>query len=51
VRLARLLVRIAEIETGMTWGTIHAEMDRLYLGEFYNKDVLFSEHESHQKAA
>lgn len=36
--LALLLVRIAEIETGMTWSRIRTEMQRLYLGEFFNKD-------------
>ncbi len=36
--LALLLVRIAELETGMTWPTIRSEMDRLHIGEFSNKD-------------
>ncbi len=36
--LALLLIRIVEIETGMTWPTIRSEMDRLHIGEFLNKD-------------
>ena len=36
--LALLLVRMAEHETGRTWGKIRAEMNRLHIGEFMNKD-------------
>jgi transposase len=32
--LALLLVRIAEVETGLSWDRIRTEMDRLHLGEF-----------------
>lgn len=32
--LALLIVRIAEVETGMTWHSIRREMQRLHLGEF-----------------
>ena len=36
--LALLLVRIAEVETEMTWSKIRTEMDRLHLGKFFHKD-------------
>ena len=36
--LALLLVRIAEVETGMTWPKIRTEMERLHLGKFFHKD-------------
>lgn len=36
--LALLLVRIAENETGLTWPRLRAEMERLHIGEFVNKD-------------
>lgn len=36
--LALLLVRIAENETGLTWPRLRAEMERLCIGEFVNKD-------------
>lgn len=36
--LALLLVRIAELETGMTWLRVRAEIERLHLGEFLHKD-------------
>jgi transposase len=36
--LALLLVRMAELETGLTWDRIRKEMDRLHIGEFFNKD-------------
>jgi len=36
--LALLLVRIAELETGMTWPRVRAEVERIHLGEFLNKD-------------
>jgi transposase len=36
--LALLLVRIAENESGLTWYRIRAEMERLSIGEFVNKD-------------
>ena len=35
--LALLMVRIAEVETGMTWPTIRREMQHLHLGEFLTK--------------
>jgi len=36
--LALLLVRISELETGMTWPRVRAEIERLHLGEFLHKD-------------
>ena len=36
--LALLLVRIAELETGMTWPKIRSEMERYHLGKFLHKD-------------
>ena len=36
--LALLLVRIAENESGLTWYQLRAEMERLSIGEFVNKD-------------
>ncbi len=36
--LALLLVRIAELETGMTWPKIRAELERFHLGKFLHKD-------------
>ncbi len=36
--LALLLVRIVEMETGMTWPRVRAELERLHLGEFLHKD-------------
>jgi transposase len=36
--LALLLVRISELETGMTWPRVRAEVERLHLGEFLHKD-------------
>jgi transposase len=36
--LALLLIRIAELETDMTWPRVRAEMERLHLGEFLHKD-------------
>jgi transposase len=36
--LALLLVRIVELETGMTWPKVHAELERLHLGKFLHKD-------------
>ncbi|MCP4346483.1 MAG: IS1634 family transposase [Desulfobacterales bacterium] len=36
--LALLLVRIAELETGMTWNRIRNETERLHIGEFVSKD-------------
>ena len=36
--LALLLIRVAELETDMTWTRIRAELERLHLGEFYHKD-------------
>lgn len=35
--LALLLVRIAEVETGMSWAGIRGIMQRLHLGEFLNE--------------
>ena len=42
--LALLLVRIAEVETGQSWATIRAEMQRLHLGEFLNKTGRILQH-------
>jgi len=36
--LALLLVRVTEVETGMTWPRARAELERLHLGEFRHKD-------------
>jgi transposase len=36
--LALLLVRIAELDTGLSWPKIRTEMNRLHIGEFLNKD-------------
>ena len=36
--LALLLVRVAEFETGLTWPTVRAELERLHLGKFSYKD-------------
>lgn len=36
--LALLLVRIAELETEMTWPRVRTEMERLHLGKFLHKD-------------
>lgn len=36
--LALLLVRISELETGMTWPRVRAELERLHLGKFLHKD-------------
>jgi hypothetical protein len=36
--LALLLVRVTEVETGMTWSRTRAELERLHLGEFLHKD-------------
>jgi len=36
--LALLLVRIVEMETGMTWPRVRAELEHLHLGEFLHKD-------------
>ena len=36
--LALLLVRIAELETSMTWPKIRAELERFHLGKFLHKD-------------
>ncbi len=36
--LALLLVRIAELETGMTWPKIRSELERFHLGKFLHKD-------------
>jgi transposase len=42
--LALLMVRIAELETGMTWPTIRREMQRLHLGEFLTKKNRILQH-------
>jgi len=42
--LALLMVRIAEVETGMTWPTIRHEMQRLHLGEFLTKKNRILQH-------
>jgi transposase len=36
--LALLLVRIVELETGMTWPKVRTELERLHLGKFLHKD-------------
>ncbi len=36
--LALLLVRITELETGLSWPRVRAELERLHLGEFLHKD-------------
>ncbi len=36
--LTLLLIRIAELETGMTWPRVRTEMERLHLGKFLHKD-------------
>ena len=36
--LALHLVRVAERETGETWDTIRAKMERMHLGVFFGKD-------------
>lgn len=36
--LALLLIRIAELKTGLTWDKIRAIMERMHLGEFQSKD-------------
>ena len=36
--LALLLIRIAELETGMTWPRVRTGMERLHLGKFLHKD-------------
>ena len=42
--LALLLVRIAELETGMTWPRVRTEMERLHLGKFLHKDGHILQH-------
>jgi transposase len=42
--LALLLVRIAEVETGLTWPKIKREMQRLHLGEFLTKKARILQH-------
>ena len=42
--LALLMVRIAEVETGMTWPTVRREMQRLHLGEFLTKKSRILQH-------
>lgn len=42
--LALLLIRIVELETGMTWPKVRAELERLHLGEFLNKDGRILQH-------
>ena len=42
--LALLLVRISELETGMTWPRVRAELERLHLGEFLHKDGRILQH-------
>jgi transposase len=36
--LALLLVRVAEVETGLTWERIRTEMDALHLGKFFTEN-------------
>ena len=42
--LALLLIRIAEVETGMTWPKIQSPMQRLNLVEFLTKDGRILQH-------
>jgi transposase len=42
--LALLLVRIAEVETGISWPKIRREMQRLHLGEFLSKKTRILQH-------
>jgi transposase len=42
--LALLLVRIAEVETGITWPKIRREMQRLHLREFLSKKTRILQH-------
>ena len=42
--LALLMARIAGVETGMTWPTIRREMQRLHLGEFFQKKSYSTAH-------
>ena len=36
--LALLLVRVTELETGMTWPKVRSEMERFHLGKILHKD-------------
>jgi transposase len=42
--LALLLVRIAEVETGLTWTRIHRQMQQLNLIEFFNNNGRIAQH-------
>jgi len=42
--LALMLVRISELETGMTWPRVRAEVQRLHLGKFLYKDGHILQH-------
>ncbi len=42
--LALLLVRIAEVKTGMTWDRIRTELERLHLGKFLHKKKCVLQH-------
>ena len=42
--LALLLVRITELETGMTWPRVRTELERLHLGNFLHKDGCILQH-------
>lgn len=42
--LALLLVRICEVDTGMSWPTIRREMQQIHLGEFCNKNGRILQH-------
>ena len=42
--LALVLVRISELETGMTWPRVRSEMERLHLGKFLHKDGRILQH-------
>ncbi len=42
--LALLLVRIAEVETGISWTKIRREMQRVHLGEFSTKKSRILQH-------
>jgi transposase len=42
--LALLLIRIAEVETAMTWPTIRRQMEQLNLIEFFDKNGYILQH-------
>jgi hypothetical protein len=42
--LALLLVRVAEVETGLTWPKIRRQMQQLNLIEFFDNNVRILQH-------